>query len=116
MIVLYEYRRVIIHTKKPSTSIFGLRLRQARMQVGIPQDKLGVAIGLDETTASARISRYETGIHAAPYNLAAKMAQVLDIPTAFLFCDDDDLANVILLWASLNKSQRQKLLADLSAT
>ena len=43
--------------------VLGHRLRQARKWMGIPQDKLGVAIGLDESTASARISRYETGVH-----------------------------------------------------
>jgi transcriptional regulator with XRE-family HTH domain len=105
---------VNVRAQKPPTSIFGLRLRQARLEAGIPQDKLGVAIGLDETTASTRISRYETGIHAAPYETAAKIAQALHVPTPFLFCDDDDLARLILLWAGLSKSQRRKLLTELA--
>jgi transcriptional regulator with XRE-family HTH domain len=46
----------------PST-LFGRRLREARIRVGIPQDKLGVLIGMDEGCSSARISRYETGVH-----------------------------------------------------
>jgi transcriptional regulator with XRE-family HTH domain len=85
------------------------------MEADIPQDKLGVAIGLDETTASARISRYETGVHAAPYDLAASIARVLRVPTAFFFCDDDDLASLILLWAKLNRNEQRKLLVDLSS-
>lgn len=114
-ILLYEYRRVTVRAQKPPASIFGLRLRQARLQAGIPQDKLGVAIGLDETTASARISRYETGVHAAPYDLAAKIAKVLTVPTTFFFCDDDDLACLILLWAKLSRGEQRKLLEQLSA-
>lgn len=103
-----------VRAQKPPASVFGLRLRQARLEAGIPQDKLGVAIGLDETTASARISRYETGIHAAPYDVAVKMARVLHVPTPFLFCDDDDLARLILLWAGLSKGDRSRLLAGWS--
>ena len=113
-ITLYEYRRVSVRAQKPPTSIFGQRLRQARLHAGIPQDKLGVAIGLDETTASARISRYETGVHAAPYDLAVKIAQVLTVPTTFFFCDDDDLACLILLWARMSQVEQRKLLAELS--
>jgi transcriptional regulator with XRE-family HTH domain len=44
--------------------VFGTRLREARELAGIPQDKLGVMIGLDESSSSARISRYETGRRA----------------------------------------------------
>jgi transcriptional regulator with XRE-family HTH domain len=105
---------VTVRSQKLPASIFGLRLRQARLAANIPQDKLGVAIGLDETTASARISRYETGVHAAPYDLAVKIARVLSVPTTFFFCDDDDLARLILFWGKLSKSEQRKLLAELS--
>lgn len=101
-----------VRAQKPPASVFGLRLRQARLHAGIPQDKLGVAIGLDETTASTRISRYETGVHAAPYEVAVKIAQVLRVPTPFLFCDEDDLACMILLWAGLSKADRNRLFAE----
>ena len=55
----YESRRVSIKRSSTFTSrtIFGVRMRQARERLGVPQDKLGVMIGLDEETASARISR-----------------------------------------------------------
>lgn len=92
-----------------------MRLRQARLEANIPQDKLGVAIGLDETTASARISRYETGVHAAPYDLAVKIAHVLRVPATYFFCDDDDLARLILLWAKLSRNEQRNLLAELSS-
>ena len=53
-----DFRRMI--KKEPATA-FGRRLRAARLRADIPQDKLGVKIGLDEGTASVRVSRYETG-------------------------------------------------------
>jgi transcriptional regulator with XRE-family HTH domain len=63
---------------------------------GIPQDKLGVAIGLDGTVASARISCYETGQHEPPYQTAQQLATVLNIPVAYLYCDGDDLTEIFL--------------------
>ena len=55
--------------KKAASCCFGVRLRQARERLGLPQDKLGVMIGLDEGCSSARISRYETGgLPAGPAN------------------------------------------------
>ena len=60
----------VIHQK----SLFGRRLREARLHVGIPQDKLGVMIGLDESCSSARMSRYESGIHSPPFNTVERIA------------------------------------------
>lgn len=98
---------------RPPASLFGRRLRDARERAGIPQDRLGVKIGLDEGTASARISRYETGVHAPPFDIAAKLAKALRIPTAYLFCDDEDLAAVILAWGRLPGSGKKRLRASI---
>ncbi|MBY4731769.1 MULTISPECIES: helix-turn-helix domain-containing protein [Cupriavidus] len=95
--------------KKEPVTVFGRRLRQARRRAGIPQDKLGVAIGLDETTASARISRYETGIHEPPVAIARKLAMVLKIPTAYLYCDQDELAEFLLCWTYLRKNDKKEI-------
>ena len=42
-------------------------------------EKLGVAIGLDESCASTRISRYEHGVHVVEPNTAERIAQALDV-------------------------------------
>lgn len=94
---------------KPSSSCFGRRMREARKLAGIPQDRLGVAIGLDEGTASARISRYETGTHAPPYDVATKLARVLRVPVAYFYCEDDALARLIVSWGEASASQRQNI-------
>ncbi len=95
------------------TTIFGQRLRQARKWAGLPQDRLGVAIGLDETTSSARISRYETGVHEPPIATAKLLAAELGVPLAFLYCDDDDLAAALLNLAGLSAAERRRLLRQM---
>lgn len=62
----------------------------------IPQDKLGVNIGLDESSASARISRYETGVHEPSIYTAILLAKELKIPLAYFYCQEDKLANIII--------------------
>lgn len=93
-----------------SSSIFGRRLKTARLEAGIPQDRLGVMVGFDEGTASARMSRYETGVHEPPYKTAVEIATVLGLPTAYFYCDDDDLAAVIKYWSRLSKGDRNAIL------
>ncbi|REE17721.1 helix-turn-helix protein [Paraburkholderia sp. BL27I4N3] len=96
-------------TIQQPASLFGRRLRSARHRADIPQDKLGVQIGLDEHTASARISRYETGVHEPPFEIALKLAEALRVPAAYFYCDDDGLAELVLAWGSLSTSERKKL-------
>jgi transcriptional regulator with XRE-family HTH domain len=90
-------------------TIFGRRLRQVRKWAGLPQDRLGVASGLDETTSSARISRYETGVHEPPIATARLLAAELGVPLAFLYCDDDDLALALLNLAEMSCTERRRL-------
>ena len=69
----------------------------------MPQDKFGVLIGLDEGCSSARISRYESGIHQPPLKTLELMAKVLNVPIAYLFCEDDQMAKAILKLSKLSK-------------
>ncbi|RUS67419.1 hypothetical protein CUZ56_01364 [Saezia sanguinis] len=76
--------------------VFRLRLKQARLSKGLSQKELGKLAGIDEFVASTRINRYEQGIHVADLETAGKLAEVLDIPLAYLYAREDDLAEVIL--------------------
>ena len=80
---------------------------EARLAKGLSQEKLGVLIGIDESTASARISRYESGIHEPPTATAKNIAKALDVPLAFLYCEYDDLASLILKVSKLTKAELQ---------
>lgn len=94
---------------KPVQTVFGKRLRESRLRAGIAQDRLGVMIGLDETTSSSRISRYETGIHEPPVSVAEKLATLLHVPVAYFYCPDDELAEFIRKAAALDGDKRRRL-------
>ena len=86
-----------------SQTVFSRRLRQARERLGISQRNVGIATGLDPGVASARINRYEQAVHLPDFATSERLAAVLEVPLAYLFADDDDLAELILAHAS--KSQ-----------
>lgn len=92
-----------------SSYCFGVRLRQARERLGLPQDKLGVMIGLDEGCSSARISRYETGVHEPAFNIACKLAHALKVDVAYFYCEDDWLASAVLQLQTLTPCQKKAL-------
>jgi transcriptional regulator with XRE-family HTH domain len=96
-------------------TVFGRRLRDARLRADIPQDRLGVQIGLDETVASARISRYETGIHEPAFDTAVRLALALNVPTAYFYCENDELANLVLAWDAMREPERNDLWALIEA-
>jgi len=96
-------------------SLFGQRLKEARLHANIPQDRLGVHIGLDEAVASARISRYETGVHEPAFDTAVRLAEVLNVPAAYFYCEDDDMANLVLAWDSLNDGERKAVWQTIDA-
>lgn len=77
--------------------------------MGLPQDKLGVLIGIDERSSSARMSRYENGVHEPPIQVATLIAKALGVPLAFMYCDDDDLADLILAYKGLDTRDRKQL-------
>jgi len=89
--------------KQRQPTVFTKRLKEARKLAGIAQDRLGVLIGLDEHTASARMSRYESGIHQPPIQISQLIAEQLSIPLAYLYCDDDRIANMLLKIKKLSK-------------
>ncbi len=95
----------------PPSPLFGRRLRTARKRLRLPQDQLGVLIGLDEGSSNTRISRYETGIHEPPFATAEKLAEVLNVPVAYFYCPDELLARLLLSAHRLPESKREEALA-----
>ena len=95
--------------RKHSQNVFGQRLRAARVAAGIPQDRLGVLIGIDEGCSSARISRYESGVHQPPFEIAEKLAAALSVPTAYFYCRTDGLSELLLSAAELDAGELDRL-------
>ena len=97
-------------SRNPSKkSTLGRRLRQARLEAGLAQDKLGVLAGLEESSSSARISRYESGIHAPPHQFVEAVAKVLGISAAYFYCADDRLADIVRIYSDLSEAKRDAL-------
>lgn len=95
--------------------VFGRRMLEGRTRLNMPQDRLGVLIGLDESSSSARISRYENGVHEPPFSTAQRIAEALSLPTAFLYCEDDLIAQILLAVYALDRSQQTSLLDKLQS-
>lgn len=56
------------------------------------------------------MSRYETGTHLPDEQFAKRLADVLDVPMAYLYCDDDLIAELLLRIGALPVSKRKELL------
>ena len=76
-------------------SPFPRRLKQAWKDRGLSQKQLGILSGMDEFSASARMNQYEKGVHSPDFKTVKALAEVLKVPTAFLYCEEDDLAEQI---------------------
>lgn len=90
--------------------IWGKRLKQARERKAISQRELGVLAGLDPSVASTRINRYELGVHKSDYPTSQRLASILGVPVAYLYADDDELADFILSYSQLTARQRARIM------
>ncbi|CAI2041084.1 transcriptional regulator, y4mF family [Serratia fonticola] len=73
-----------------------LRLKTARRQAGLTQEKLGVLAGIDESTARSRISQYENGIYTPSFTMMCALARVLNVPECYFYILEDEFAEKVL--------------------
>ncbi|MGO2128805.1 MAG: helix-turn-helix domain-containing protein [Pseudoalteromonas prydzensis] len=83
-------------------SPFPKRLKEARLAKGLSQKKLGILADIDEFVASPRMNQYEKGVHSPDFQTVRALAKVLEVPTAFLFCEENELAELILTYKANN--------------
>jgi len=95
-------------TQDTNTSIVGRRIRERREALSLAQEKVGVAIGLDESSARARISRYELGVHEPPLSTVKQLAMVLQAPLPYFYCEDEDVAKLLMTLYSVPVKQRRE--------
>jgi transcriptional regulator with XRE-family HTH domain len=91
-----------------SPTVVGRRMRARREALGWSQEQVGVLIGLDESSSRARISRYELGVHEPPVATAHLIADALKVPLPFLYCEDDDVAALLLALFEASRSVRRE--------
>ncbi|WP_343204106.1 helix-turn-helix domain-containing protein [Xanthomonas hortorum] len=83
--------------------MYSRRLREARQVYGLSQRNLGIKAGLDDFVASTRVNRYETGVHQPDLQTIQRLANALDVPVAYFYAEEDDLAQMILEYQRRSK-------------
>ncbi|PVZ10347.1 Transcriptional regulator, contains XRE-family HTH domain [Pseudomonas sp. URIL14HWK12:I9] len=96
-----------------SMTPFCKRLKQARLAAGFSQERLGIEAGIEPASASARMNQYETGKHVPNPATVQQVAKVLGLPAAFFYCDEDDLARMVVAFHRLPQARRGEVLEQL---
>jgi transcriptional regulator with XRE-family HTH domain len=94
-------------------NIVGKRLREARGRTQYSQKALGIAAGFDPFSASPRINHYEQGRHQPNFDIIRILAKLLEVPTAYFYAEEDEIADLILAYSKLPKKSRQSLMSQL---
>jgi transcriptional regulator with XRE-family HTH domain len=95
-------------------AVVSARLRSARVAAGLSQRELGIRAGMDPSVASPRVNQYERGKHMPDTNTLGKLGQVLDLPMAYFFAHDEELAILIARFHRLPASERRRVMTLLA--
>lgn len=90
------------------------RLKAARKKAKITQKDLGVKIGMEESSASGRMNHYEKGRHVPDIGTLRRMAEELDVPMSYFFCDNELSAELACLIDKLSDENKATLIAKLN--
>jgi len=99
-----------------ANEVWARRVKEARLAAGLSQKELGIKAGLDPFVASTRINRYEVGVHKADFLISQRLAAILRIPVAYLYCSEDDLAVALIALHRLPPAKRRKAIKMLAET
>ncbi|HEL4242589.1 helix-turn-helix transcriptional regulator [Stenotrophomonas maltophilia] len=77
------------------------------------QRALGLKMGLEKHVAANRVNRYESQARGIDLDGLGKLAEVLDVPMAYLVAEDAATADAVLALAQLSPEQRAKAVAGL---
>lgn len=89
-------------------AVVAARLVQARALRGLSQREVGVRMGLDKDTASARISRYEGQSMTISLEALFQLAQALEVPPAYLLATTPAMAEAILALSQQSEPQQRR--------
>ncbi|EDW6384730.1 helix-turn-helix transcriptional regulator [Salmonella enterica subsp. enterica serovar Java] len=90
--------------------MIGKRLKLLRVKADLSQIELGQLAGLDEETGGSRISQYEREVNEPGFALVRKLAEILDVPEAYFYAVDEDLAVLILQYHQYKKNHPDAIL------
>jgi transcriptional regulator with XRE-family HTH domain len=89
------------------------RLKEARKRAGLSQRRLGLNAGLG---VSPKMNQYENDVHGPDLTTVTSVAEALNVPVPYLYCEDDELAAVILKYSELGPEEKRRLLVQLGVT
>ncbi|MCU8010121.1 helix-turn-helix domain-containing protein [Shewanella sp. SM87] len=92
-----------------------LRLKQARTAKGISQKQLGIQLGMEVGSASARMNQYEKGKHTPDYKTLKAMADELGVPVAYFFCESESTAELLCLLENMSEEEKIDLLEKIKS-
>lgn len=91
------------------------RLKEARNAAGLSQKALGIAAGIDEFSASARMNQYETGKHIPDYSVLKQISKVLKISPAYFYAENEEIAEIIRLLNNMSQKQRKNVINKINS-
>ncbi|MEQ1275001.1 helix-turn-helix transcriptional regulator [Acinetobacter ursingii] len=93
-----------------NSNVFSMRLKIARKAKKLSQERLGILAGIDEASASARMNQYETGKYAPDLLMVTKIAEVLEVPVAYFYTENNLMAEIIMQLQFLTELQQKEVL------
>ncbi|NRA55123.1 MAG: helix-turn-helix transcriptional regulator [Gammaproteobacteria bacterium] len=95
-------------------NLIPVRLKEARNNAQLTQKDLGLRIGIDFNSASARMNHYEKGRHTPDIDTLQRIADALGVPLNYFFCESTYTAELACLIAKLNDVQKLAFIKELS--
>lgn len=92
-------------------SVFAKRIKEARKQADLSQERLGVLAGIDEMSSSARMNQYERGKHEPDFSMVERIAKVLNVPESYFYAKDDESAWLQVVFHRMAPNDRQKVIS-----
>ena len=99
-----------------NSNVFSMRLKIARKAKKLSQERLGILAGIDEASASARMNQYETGKYAPDLLMVTKIAEVLEVPVAYFYTENNLMAEIIMKLQFLTELQQKEVLDFINET
>ena len=99
-----------------NSNVFSMRLKIARKAKKLSQERLGILAGIDEASASARMNQYETGKYAPDLLMVTKIAEVLEVPVAYFYTENNLMAEIIMQLQFLTELQQKEVLDFINQT
>jgi transcriptional regulator with XRE-family HTH domain len=102
-------------SESSARAVFAARLVQARQLRGLSQRALGDRMGLGKDKGSSRINRYERQVTAIGFDNLERLAEVLDVPVAYLLAENAAMADAILEFSKASQRQQANLAVTIKA-